>query len=362
MTVRSVMRKKTVSALVLAAAVAMTSSACARSGPPPVQIGLKRVALDLAFKDEEKKEAPKPPIVIEEILPAIDFGPSPSVGSIRAPRVTPLPKFNLCPKATEDAVPEQPVSVFATKPPEMGVYQAFFNGAIDLSVGPLVVKLPIPNIPTTIEYRNLVTAEQAENPLQPAGVYHTYEQVIKLGTTTIVRTLQMRVGRGQNDIQLLKEETKSEQGDNVFVPTPTLTYYQMKGEGTGQVPGTDQWNVAGVDTTTSRVMTILGSNKKRELVDVCGTVFDTYRVESKERVVSLNPLAPPYASNTREDEGKPNAFNIANHLGGLIVRQEFHTTTTSTTKDNLPYTLKLDVTITLAKVKPLGPGEKPISL
>jgi hypothetical protein len=97
-------------------------------------------------------------------------------------------------------------------------------------------------------------------------------------------------------------------------------------------------------------MVVQGKILKRELVDVCGAVYDTYQVQSTERIVNLTSQ---YSSSTSDatdpsgGSGHPNIYNIATQFGGLFLRDEEHTVTQIP-----PYTLTIDGTYTFRSVNP----------
>src|SRR5206468_8315751 len=102
-----------------------------------VEIGLKRVSLDLAFKDLSKA---KPPSVQQVLVSA----PEPAAANLFAQltpaqfQSSPTPVFGFaapaaCPAAAVGALPEQPASVFITKTPATGAYKQHNTGKFDLS-------------------------------------------------------------------------------------------------------------------------------------------------------------------------------------------------------------------------------------
>jgi hypothetical protein len=116
---------------------------------------------------------------------------------------------------------------------------------------------------------------------------------------------------------------------------------QYGGEGTS-------WNSSGIDDKTHTTMLVQGKIAGREAIDVCGTMVDTYRVESTERMVNVES-----GYNSTTNDGKPNVYNIATQFGGLIVQQHTDTTTTLTVA-GVPSTLIIDNTSTVQSVKPLA--------
>lgn len=78
-------------------------------------------------------------------------------------------------------------------------------------------------------------------------------------------------------------------------------------------------------------MVVEGEILEREPVDLCGEMYDTYRVRSSERLILLEgPGAfTQVTDDTTVEGGEPNFYNVATHFGGLFVRTESHMTTTA---------------------------------
>jgi len=93
-------------------------------------------------------------------------------------------------------------------------------------------------------------------------------------------------------------------------------------------------------------MVVQGQITKREPIDVCGTMVDTYRVESTEQIVNVEQ---GYSSKTHD--GDPNVYNVATQYGGLLVQQHTATTTTFASSGT---TLIIVNTSTVTSTKPVS--------
>ena len=108
----------------------------------------------------------------------------------------------------------------------------------------------------------------------------------------------------------------------------------------------------GVDRTTNVAMTVQSQILDRELVDVCGEVVDTYRVQIKEQFVDFS-TSPPETSGNEGDTS--NFWNIQFDNGLLIVREEVHTTLRTTTTilgQQVPIAIDYDYVSTLDRLQP----------
>jgi hypothetical protein len=380
--------------LVVAIAV-ITLSSCAQTGTPPVQIGLKRVAVDLTFKDETKA----PPSVVNELIPQLI---QPAGNFVFGSGLSTLPRFPAglsasCPKADPAAVPEKTASVLITQAPAVGTYLARISGKVTVSIGGLGLTLQ-GTFPATVKYSNvkkIVTPGQGipGGPHFADSTSYTFDYSFTvLGTTTTDSFLMT-----QSDIQLVQQVVQSSYGTTTFTPTSPMTWYQMKGEGKG-TGGGDQWTSAGFDPNIGESSTISGSNVKREQVDLCGAVFDSYRVEQKEHSVifdkasptapktydtkepetvggtnvnqtandsGVSPTIPPPAggavSNPLTRDGSANVYNIATQLGGLILSAGYHYTQVTTVPGPggaaVPFSLDADYDLVLLSATPLPLGK-----
>jgi hypothetical protein len=151
--------------------------------------------------------------------------------------------------------------------------------------------------------------------------------------------------RTPTEIQLLQRTTKANGTTTSFTPSPPLTYYSFGVEN-------DEWRSAAVDTETSTAMVITGKILSREVVDVCGTPIDTYRAQLTEESVNLDT-----GEVSGSDPTAPTIINVAPHLGGLVIREDVHSTTrTRDAESGAPISITFEYVSTTATVEPIPPG------
>ena len=181
--------------------------------------------------------------------------------------------------------------------------------------------------------------------------YDVIERTLLSTTTTRYQSVSREGGRAlptapsalTSELDLLSAETKSGTTVQRFTPDEPVTMMQYNGEGSF-------WKSVGVDNSTGTTMVVQGTIAKREPVDVCGKLIDTYRVESTEHVT--NPLTG-YDSQTAAND--PNVYNVATQFGGLMV--QVHTSTTTTFVANgATATLVLNDVSTLDSIAPRKPS------
>jgi hypothetical protein len=325
-----------------ALAAAATLPACAHHGAH-VQIGVRRMALDLAFKDPSKAR----PATVEQVLvpapeaPVSNFLANQSPRSLIAagpalrPEALGPPPHPACPTAPAGAVPRAPAPLFIKTAPAAGVYRQHNSGAFEITGGP-AAKGPYPAA-SQEEVRNVKT-ESTPGPLPGQGptTVVTYEVVqpgVQGGST--VASYQITA----TELDLVKVESATAAGTTTFQPSPPVTLMQFGREGTS-------WSAGGVDPSTGTAMVVQGSIVRRENVDVCGTVYEAYRVTSTEQVSNV---ADGYNSQT--DANDPNVYDVATGLGGLFLSQHVHTTTTFDVNGS-PVTVALNYTSVFDSAQP----------
>ena len=355
-------RPRAVGMVGIAVATVVLSGGCVSSGEPPLQIGSKRVAVDLRFKDDAKADPPKPPTVVE--LPPLN--PTDTFGM---PRILPTVTRHEQPASTADCAagptdaPAREVAPTTfTKPPRAGSYPALLEGSFDISVGALHVPFQ-GKVETTVTYANV----QANG--TGAATTYSYDVIVKLGEASTTTSYLVRPASA--DVQLVRQVSVSPAGTSGFEPLQPMTWYQMKGVGTG--PGdTDQWSSAGTDPARARTFTLEGSNVERERIDVCGAVHETFRVHQREHGRSLSPGSGVDTYDTTESafpavpggtSGSPNIYNVATQLGGLVLRTEYHYTQTGSTtnadgsRSSVTATVNASLTLLSTSPQPTGAGD-----
>lgn len=301
--------------------LAAIASACG-GGDTELQMGLKRVALDMAFEaddaDVQRRVDGLPPVVQTEFA----LGPGNTVVVRPAPPASLLPVVRTdCPTAAPGSVPAQPATVSITKPPLAGTYPTHNKGTLKVASGPLIFEGPYPPH-GRVEIAN-VTDETAPPiaPGQPAVRAIEFDHIVPVGNTTT--TTRYRVTG--TELLLVRRQVKTADAEFSFTPTPPVTMMTLDtGEG-------DFWASAGTDLVTGATMAVEGSILQRETVDVCGEMFDTYRVRSSERLILLeeSQAFTQVTDDASVEGGQPNFYNVATHFGGLFVRTETHMTTTA---------------------------------
>ena len=313
-----------------------------------IDMGLKRITLDLAFKNAAK--AAKPTITQFVQLQEPVGASGQLLGDLARPVITPsVAPSPLCGVAPKGALPATPVAGVPGKPPASGLYLRHNKGTFDLDGGGIKLKGPFP-IYDVMEIGNVtdVTTLDATGGRVRTITYDVIVRNLIATTTTTYQSVVRDVYRSAagtsagplaNELDLVKAETKTSTGTQTFHPTPPVTLMQYGGEGA-------VWKSAGTDEATGTTMVVQGTIAKREAVDVCGTPIDTFRVESTEQVT--NPISG-YSSQTKSDD--PNVYNVATQFGGLVVQQHVDTTTTFAVASGTA-TLVIDNTSTVDSVTP----------
>lgn len=340
----------------LTLALWLVAGACAGSGTPELQIGLQRIALDLAFKAEDAAaKAPPQAALLPTIIPSqAEFAVVVAPETFdRPPAPPPRPLEPSCPKA-QGAFPETPVTNTVLEPPAQGRYRIHRTGTFAVESAVFPFKGPMPPLGTK-EYRNVKVIPGTTDAFgQKSPDTFEWEVFEQTGDNYTSRTLRATT----TAIQLLKQVTKVGGTTVTFSPTPPVTLVGLGGNGVGA-----SWNSAGVDTATGTSMVVQGRIARRENVDLCGKVYDSFVVLSTERITNV---ADQYTSQTNDanaqnsdgQPGQPNTYWVATQHGGVFIQEEFHTTTTLTTQvggARVPVTLKLDYTNTFDAITPAGP-------
>lgn len=333
---------------------ALLAAGCGGDEDLGIQIGLQRIALDLAFKAEAQAEKAEPQqaLVPTAIPSQAEFAVAVPAETFDQPAAGPLQPLRQpappCPVA-DGVFPDQPVATTVASPPAEGVYDLHRTGtfAIESAVFPFRGLMPAKG---EKEYRNVKVIAGTTDVLgTKAPDQFEYEVFEQTGDNFTSRSLRVT----PTAIQLLEQVTEVGGTTITFRPTPPITLVGLGGgEGTS-------WNSAGIDTATGTSMVVQGVIEKRENVDLCGKVYDTYVVRSTERVTNI---ADQYTSQTNDaagaEDGQPNTYWVATQYGGLFIQEEFHTTTTLTAEVGgapVPVTLKLDYRNTFDSIEPSRP-------
>ena len=323
-------------ALVLVSLV--TAAACGSSEGSSFDVGLQKVALDLAFKDETLAKDAKPkdalgPLPVEaqaELAGSFDL----ASGDLD-PEPLPIIIREECPKAPPDAVPPATVSREITTPVKEGRYIHREEGEFGIE-GPIPLKGKLP--PYSI--RDYVDAKAVPQPdadtlkgepiptpaKEKVPDHHVWSVVQPLGATDYIKR-----EFEATDVDLLLTKLTYKIGDAtlVFAPDPAITIMELGADG-----GEDaSWEEASTDPDTGVSMVVQGKILDRELVDACGKVYEAYKVQSTERIVGL--FGRTAFTSTTDDAGDPtgairpglpNVYWVATQYGGQFIKEETHQT------------------------------------
>ena len=331
-------RARLIAALVAATCLA---AACGGGGKPPFEFGIRPVALNLSFKEPDLAK-PVAPNVIVKVIPAppgvdtgADLAPYETDPGEAPPIIYP-PALTGCPKAPKGSVPVDPVTFAVDAAPAAGTYRRHNTGSITVTGGPFPITIPFPFTSTwTVSKPEKITTT---DPLGTTTTVIQYEVRKDLAPGfAVTDRFEIRKDR----VVLMKRTTKTDAGETVFEPSPAIDFFVFGQEG-------DSWNSGGVDLERGTSMVIQGKIEAREVVDVCGTVYDSFRVSSSETTVDL---ATGDTSGTAQDD--PNIYNVATQFGGLVIAEDVHAT--YTTKDKAsgsPLVIEFEYLSTVDSVEP----------
>ena len=339
--------------LVVMLVVGLLSSACGGGAGPDFTIGFKRLALDLSYKDESLPEYVAPSGAVDVPEEVAFLAPTFLVPKATMPN---LPRPVACPSADPDEKPDQPATVFVTKPPAQGTYTTHVSGYIEL-ISAVPVRIPL--LPrATFDIRNVkesVTEDTLNGHTEvieydqftptldgstTASYRVTYSPATTVGTVTQTAGVE-KAAAGEMVLTRLVIDNAATKLD--FRPDPPVTIISFRsGQGT-------TWNSAGIDRESGTSMVTSGEVTRRVNVDVCGELYDTYEVVSDEHIVNLET---GFRSDT--DPQDPNVYRVATNLGGLFIQAHRHTVTTVTRSDGAVASFTLNYDETFDSVHPLG--------
>lgn len=314
--------------LALLMLLAMSLTACATAKADPFEIGIRRAAVDLAFKDAGKAPQPAPQQLLEQFVPeGLEVAPS-------ARRFVLSPSD--CPKADPNQTPAVPAFAVVKEPPVSGSYERHNDGTLKVQVGTIEpLTLPYPPVTewkisdvremTVINYVN--EEDEGEVPSSvPRGTGFAKRMEFSL-TKTVSRNFYVtdtfRYSRGDagasgDFIWLVKRTTVANGQVSEFNPTPPIRYVRLF---TPEGPDSEVRH-AGIDRETNVALAVQSKVVGREWVDVCGENIDTYRVEIIETFADLSKNPPEIGGN---ELTKPSYWNIQFDNGLLLAREEAHT-------------------------------------
>jgi len=339
-------RRSTAAAL---AAVACLASACGFSHGTTLNIGLRRVGVNLAFANGQLN----PPPVIEHIVVPAGVGPSSMVSDIAFnnqtyyPPVNQMhfaPAFGVCKKAPAGAVPTVAAPAAVSTKPKAGTYLTHETGKFNLADGNLKLGGQVP--PYGVFEIAKVSQTTASGGLTAVtGTQNITWQVIAQGLGTITTTTYEATNK---QLELVSQTVNASSKTYSFTPTPAVEIMGFGGVGSS-------WHSVGVDHNSGTVMTVSGSILAEQPVDVCGTMYDSYKVQSSEQITNVTAGVSSQTSSS-----DPNIYWVATEFGGLFLAQHIDETETIATSPvavaftgGAAITLSLDYTSTLSSVTPV---------
>lgn len=318
----------------------VVAAACGTGGPGRLEFGIRRLALDIAFVDEDAAPPVEPRVVIRLVPappamlePGFDFE-SP-VDSL--PEAPPL---ELCPTAAPDATVSVSASPSIIDPPAAGTYGRKNSGWIEIQGATLPIRLPYPFF-STWEFSE-VTEQVRPGPLGTPGAVapaRQYTVTKSLGPTyTVTETYEM----APEALLLLERVIDASGVITRFRTDPPLEFFHFGAEG-------DDWTSAGADTENGYGVVMQGRITDREVIDVCGTLVDTFEIAYTEQVVNL---ANGETSGTNETE--PSTVYFAPQFGGLVIREDMHTIQRTSAPDGSPLVIRFDYLSTMMSTGPVA--------
>jgi hypothetical protein len=326
--------------------LALVASACSGRGKDPLEIGVKRIALNLAFSDETKAEPVDRNKVLQVITVPEDvaaYEPDAPVGSGR--KIPPLAGFRPCPAAAVDNFPKEPVTLVMRGAPKPGLYTTHNAGTVKITDGAIPFTLPYP-IASKLEISKVVVTPevpgQQDTPPAVQGVAGfgdvvTFDVLETVGTSSVLSSYRY----DDTNFQLIRRETKSPGRDTAIAPVPAVTLQHL---GKGKA---DSWASAGADQDNNTGMVVQGNIEDRENVDICGQRYDSWKVLSTETTANLSS-----SEHSENEPNQPIIYHFANQLGGLIIQKEVHATETVNVEGR-PVTVQYDYVSTLDSVDPI---------
>jgi hypothetical protein len=341
----------------LVVAVCLLASCSYGSDRPPLEVGLKRIALDLAFEADKAAKTKAPPqaaFTADVPLPGVaalqtNFTPDEVIGPRHS--TPPVIRVDPCPAAPAGAVPQFQVQGQITKLPAEGRYTSQVKGTFELQSAVFPLKGPLPPVAyRSIRNARIVPGAPAAVTGAPSPDTMEYDVVDPglLPNSSLTRHLRVTA----TDLLLVSQTSRVNGADTTLTWQPPITLMKH-----GTTEGAT-WNSAGIDTDKRVGMVVQGKLDRHVTVDVCGTLYEAYRVVSTERVASLSGTAV-YTQSTSDTTnqpgatgpGKPNIYNVYTNAGGIFIAEEQHTVTNLNT-DLGPVTIIIDSASTLTSITP----------
>jgi hypothetical protein len=328
-----------------AALAVVTLAGCSSGRPQRTVIGVRKVALAMAFSDQALKTVvpprivvtyvPAPPEAIVAALPEAAPYIPPAPPAATAPPKPPTPA---CPKAAPGGPLPDPAPVALTKPPVAGTYVQQNKGTIKLN-GAVPLSLPYPTFSLVI-IRDIAVADVFD-PVY--GTVRTTSFTLEDQILPTIKTVS-RYEYNATQMNLVQRDVVNGAATTRLKPTPAVEVLAFTGPNTS-------WNAAGLDTSTATALSVQGTIAPNEAVDLCGKLVDTLRVSTDEHQVNATT-----GEQSGSRAGTPTVTSYATQLGGLPVRRELHTTQIAST-DAGPVSFDTDVVSTFTSTTPMAPGQ-----
>jgi hypothetical protein len=327
-------------------AIALVAGACGSSGPDRLEFGVQRIALDIAFVDEDAAPPPEPEVLVQ-LIPAPPEAYEPDFDfetvvvpddDTRGPPVVLPPLPPRCPAASPEATIDLPVSPAVIDPPAPGRYPRANSGWLELVTAGPTLKFPYP-FESSWEVSRERPAPGPTGTVQvptnaPVGRQWTVTK--QLGGFRTIELMELAT----DGVLLVERRTVNNGVETVLRPDPPVTVFEFGAEG-------DSWNSAGADVDHDLAIVIQGSINDRAVIDVCGVLAEAFVIGYTEQVVNL---ATGETSGT--DSAEPSTIWYAPQYGGLVVKEEMHSTQRVTAPDGSPVVVNLDYVSTLMSVDP----------
>jgi hypothetical protein len=360
-------------ALLIAGLCAALVGACA-NGEDPLEIGLRRVALDLAFKDATKAEPVSPRQVAEQLgvadertleeIPEEEEPPRRTPRLIVIPPRKPEPVCQVAPAGANYDVPTYPV---IKDPPAIGTYTRVNQGSVKIETTAFDLDFQYPsksNVDVTdvafVTASSYLTSEDVDNANLPPQVRSdptVFPNRVEFSMTRfgpsglkVVDRYRYSLGgtTGGDFLWLIRRETTLSGQTSVFNPTPPIRYVKLF---VAEGPDSEITH-GGTDRDTNTALTVQSKIVGRESVDVCGEVVDTFKVQIVENFVDLSQQPPVISGN---ETGTANFWNVQFDHGLLLVREEVHSTYRGSTEvagAPVPVTVRTDFIGTIDALTP----------
>ena len=317
----------------LLVSLSLLASACGADGGGRLEFGIRRLALDIAFVDEDAAP-PADPKVVVKYVPA---PPEVLAGDFDVDE--PLDLGNpegLCPTAAPDATVGISASPSIIDPPVAGTYLRRNKGSVEIQGAGLPLKFPYP-IFTAWEIGETKEATRpgplgTSGALEPARQF-TIEKTLSLGLY-VTETFEM----APEALLLIERVIDADGVVTTIRPDPPVEVFHFGAEG-------DDWTSAGADTDNGYGMLVQGRITDRAVIDVCGQLVDTFQIGYTEQVVNLRN-----GETSGTNEATPSTLYIAPQFGGLIVQEDMHTIQRTATEDGSPFVVRLDYVSTVMTV------------